>query len=230
MSDSSVITGNAAGQPPAGFHRLKPRSSVRGGFLLALFITLVWTFFTTLLVVALAGDQSRDGDKTPVWFALIFFGLNALLFFWLGKSFLRWLLTGQTTVDVSLPTAFPGEPLEVIVSQPGRFVIDKCTVDLICEEKASYTAGTDKVTKTEIVRTMPLCDLSRVEARNGKMLTRQTVMIPADAMLSFKAANNEINWVVRVIMIIPRRPDTEQLFPVRVLSREAAAGEGEKNG
>jgi hypothetical protein len=230
MSVSEISTPSApSGAAPAGFHRLSPKTSVRGGFFIAAIVAIVFTVITVLLIIGLYSGKS-GADAPPLWLAGIFVLVDLAIIAWAIKSFLRWTMTGQTTVDVSSPAAFPGEPLEVIVSQPGQFAIDQCNVDLICEEAATYTAGTDTETKTEIVRTLPLCDLSGLTSRNGQMLTRQTVKIPADAMLTFNAPNNKITWMIRVKMTIPKRPDSEQLFPVRVLSRQIVALEGQKNG
>jgi hypothetical protein len=230
MSVSEITAPSAAaGGAPAGFHRLSPKTSVRGGFFLALIVAIIWTVVTFFLIVGMYSGKTAEAGP-PVWLPAIFILLNLAILVWPIKSFLRWTLTGQTTVDISSPTAFPGEPLEVIVSQPGQFTIDKCNVELICEESATYTAGTDTETKTEIVRTIPICDIGSVTARGGQMLTRQTVKIPEDAVLSFNASNNKITWMIRVKMVIPKRPDSEQLFPVRVLSRQIVALEGQNNG
>lgn len=225
----AIQSTSAPGDPLPGFHRLSPQSTVRGSFLTALVVTLVWCAFTGFLTFGPPSQKSGD-SAAPVWLLGIFGVISLLLIFWTVKSFLRWTLTGQTTVDVSSATAVPGEPIEIIVAQPGQFIIDQCNVELICQESATYTAGTDTETKTEIVRTIPICDIGNVTARNGQMLTRQTIVIPADAMLSFDARNNKITWMIRVKMVIPKRPDSQQLFPLRVLTRQIVELEGKNNG
>lgn len=200
---------------------------MRQGFFLAFLMTMIWTAVTGFIIYKMVWE---DSESSAIWVPLIFTFVNLIMIYWLVKSFLRWTITGQTTVDVNTASALPGEPIELIVCQPGKFQIDTCTIDFVCEEAATYTAGTDTKTKREIVRTIPICELASVAARNGQMLTRQAVMMPADAMLSFDAPNNKITWMFRVKMTISRRPDSEQLFPIRVLSQQILIAEGSKHG
>lgn len=227
MSSVDSTKATATSGTPEGFHRLAPRSSVRTGFFMAFFMALTWTAVTGFIIYKMVWE---DSESSAIWVPLIFTFVDLILIYWATKSFLRWTMTGQTTVDVNTASALPGQPVELIVCQPGKFQIDTCAIDFICEEAATYTAGTDTETRREIVRTVPICELTGVAARNGQMLTRQAVLVPSDAMLSFDAPNNKITWMFRVKMTIPHRPDSEQLFPIRVLSQQILIAEGYKHG
>ncbi len=224
MSKPESKVRTSGGAPP-GFYRLTPFQSVRKSFIAGFFFAMVWTIVTGFIIFA--NLNNPDPQKEPSIVAGIFLvAVNALILIWPVRSFLRLIMTGQTTVDVNSEIAFPGEPLEVIVCQPGKFVIDKCTVDFVCEERATYSQGTDTVTRQEIVRNVSMCELTNLQSREGKTLTHQTVIVPPDAMPTFEAKHNEINWIIRVQMVIPKRPDTEQLFRVRVATPEILAEEG----
>jgi len=229
MNTAQKSSKSAAAAPPDGFHRLAPKSSVRRGFLFAAIFTTCWIGFFVLMFIGW-NNADKGSAPPPLWFIALFGVITLGLIFWCIKSFLRWTMTGQTTVDVNTASAIPGETLEVLVSQPGQFAIDNCNVDLVCQESATYTAGTDTETKTEIVRTIPVCELTGVTAANGQTITRQGVLVPADAMLSFNSSNNKIEWLIRVKMTITRRPDSEQLFPIRVLSRQIVETEAANHG
>src|SRR5690606_7050774 len=139
----SAIT--ATGGAPPGFHRLKPFQSVRKSFVSGFFFALVWTVVTGFFVYAHFNETNPE-NQSSFFVILILVVINTLVLIWPAKSFLRLVMTGQTTVDVSSEIALPGEKLEVIVSQPGKFIIDKCTVDFVCEERARFNQGTDTIT------------------------------------------------------------------------------------
>lgn len=187
---------------------------------------LIAALFTAAEVGILI-DYFDDGqpEKKSLMLVLGFSAAAILLIGWTIKSLLRWILTGQTLVDVSAPVAVAGEPLEVIVHQPGKFQISKCLVALVCEERATYTHGSDTTTQTEIVETIPVCELENVDSRQGQMLTRQTTVVPPNLMPTFEAKNNSIIWMIRVTMEIPRRPDSTQDFPIKVLPPQISSPE-----
>lgn len=226
MANSSDPSKPTKTGPPPGFVRLKPATSLSAGFFIAAVFAIVFSVVTVLIIAD--GADSVEGGKTNFLVLSWGFGLASIaLIAWAVKALLRWTLTGQTLVDVSPPVAVPGGALEVIVHQPGKFKISKCTVALVCEEQATYMHGTDTTTKTEEVQSIPVCDLQDMSTRKGQMLTRQTTIIPADVMPSFSANNNKIVWMIQVKMEVPRRPDVVQNYPFKLVPRAALSPEAQ---
>jgi hypothetical protein len=210
---------------PNGYYRLSPEYTTRGQFLGLFLAAIFWNGITW----GVMGTRCLKGTGPPLWFFSIFAIVGLLILWGAIYKFFTWTMVGDTTLEVSSSTLSPGQKLDVVISQPGRFIINTLALDLVCREKATYRAGTDTTTRTEIVREVPLINLTNLSAREGKVLTQQSITIPHDATMTFDSTNNKVDWLVRIKMTIPRRPDSEQLFRLRILSPEVIAQEGRNN-
>jgi len=197
-----------------GYYRLNPEASHKAQFWTLLAVALFWNGITWTVFLA----DSKDSDDSPVWFIAIFMIVGALIFAGAIWNLLKWLMVGETHVDINEPNPTPGQKLEILVSQPGRYSIDRLSIHLVCKEKATYRQGTDTKTKTEIVREAPVCDLEQLTSRDGQILAHQACQVPTDAMPGFASSNNEITWMIRVKMVLPGRPDVEQFYPFRIMA------------
>ena len=80
-------------------------------------------------------------------------------------------------------------------------------------EEATYVRGTTTSTDRETFAIIRLIDTER---HNEMAAGRTTLRIPPTTMHSFESANNKIVWVVKVHGEIPRWPDVEAEFEIRV--------------
>lgn len=126
-----------------------------------------------------------------VGLAIIAFALIA------GMQWFVSLLVGRVEVELSDHPLTPGGRARVHVSQAGLFRLARVTVELVCTEEATYVAGTSKSTASREVAAHPISDPDRSPDGGWLPLTAEFT-VPADAMHSFDAPNNEINWTVRV--------------------------------
>lgn len=93
-------------------------------------------------------------------------------------------------------------------------VLESFRITLAAYEVAKYRRGTDTVTKRGCIFRVPLIDTTdpALFARGGA-----DVAIPVQAMPSFKAADNSIEWRFEVRASIPRWPDISDDFDITVL-------------
>ncbi len=230
----SPVLSAAALPPPvkserqaSGYYRLAPEASHRATFWTMLAFALFWNGITWVVLI---GFNKESDDKAPLWVLLIFVTAGLLLLVYVVYLFLVRVMVGETIVETNATCLTPGQPAELRIAQPGRYAIDSLSIDLICREKATYKAGTDTRTRTEIVHDIPVCFLTKLRARDKQSLAQQSFKIPEYAMLSFKSNNNEIAWLIQVKLTLPGRPDVSQMFPIRIISPEILKSERHTRG
>jgi hypothetical protein len=134
---------------------------------------------------------------------------------------------GPTLVEISAHPLAPGERYEIYLSQAGRLEIKSLDVKLVCEETATYRQGTNTRKATRRVYEQLL--VSREALEMGRTLpfeARAHLEVPGDAMHSFKAIHNRIDWKIVVKGSVTRWPDFERSFPVIVRPSRAAENRG----
>ena len=125
--------------------------------------------------------------------------------------------TGKTALEISRAELLPGESFQALIEQQGHMHVNALEARLLCREKAVYRQGTDTRTATEDVVDLPLDKVENL--RIAGQLTRQFEgRIPENAMHSFKAGHNEIDWRIVVTADIERWPDFKRSFRLRVLA------------
>lgn len=97
--------------------------------------------------------------------------------------------------------------------------IQRLTIRLYAEEKATYRRGTDTTTDTEAFFDDVLVDAQGMMMEVAEGST--TVEIPTDRMHSFKSDNNEIVWMIKLEGDIPFWPDIKAEFPITVRPHDA---------
>ncbi len=129
------------------------------------------------------------------------------------RSLLIYLGVGPTLVELAAHPLQRGQSVAVYVSQAGALRLNWIEVFLVCEEKASYTQGTNTVTDTKCVH---LQSLTRTENaavdQDHPWEWRGTLTIPARAMHSFAAKNNAVGWRIKVVGFPERWPDFTREF------------------
>jgi hypothetical protein len=128
-------------------------------------------------------------------------------------------VVGQPEYRLSSQQLRRGESLDVSYRQEVRAPLELRRIDmqLVLREQATYTQGTDRITATHD-------HVIHQEWRAGRALQpgewideRMTCQVPADAMHSFRATNNRLEWLVTVkvtLSVWPHEFSTQQEITV----------------
>jgi hypothetical protein len=202
--------------------RLRYRLPFAGSPGWALFGTLVFcviwngTISAFLIYNHMAGKPEWTLTLFMIPFVLV--GIGAIVMFF------RLLLIntgiGPTLMEISDHPLQPGGQYRLFISQSGRFQVKALRVALACEESATYRQGTNTRTETQEVYCKQLFRREGFEVENGLPFeTEIDLEIPEGVMHSFKAAHNEINWVLTVEGNVLRWPDFKRRFSLIVRPR-----------
>lgn len=117
----------------------------------------------------------------------------------------------------------PGETVEATILIDKIGVLERIAVHLVCEERASYTRGTDRYTDKHRAYDQKLfaMELDHPEVRPlvnpedpGDWGFRFTV--PETAMHSFKAPNNEVVWMLEIRRRYAESSEVSEEFGIMV--------------
>jgi hypothetical protein len=97
-------------------------------------------------------------------------------------------------VEVSDHPLVPGRRYELAVAQRGPTRLGGVRVELVCEEVATYQAGTSQSTARRVVARHPL----PADRDTGGPPLSFALDVPPGGMHSFEAKNNKIRWLIRV--------------------------------
>jgi hypothetical protein len=159
---------------------------------------LFWNGIVSVFVGQAAAAAVRG---KPEWFLMVFlipFVLVGLVMIVVaGVMAVGWvvsLLTGKVVVEVDGHPFVPGGTYRGRVTQGGAVRVTRAAVELVCEESATYQAGTSESTATKEVAEVP----AGPRDPDAVLPLDFAVTVPADAMHSFAAAKNKINWKLKV--------------------------------
>lgn len=181
--------------------------------------------------------DSRRGRRRAfgflAFFALFWNGFVVFMFFtgagWCMIPFglIGFVIAGAAVssfVALFNPTVafeFDHMPLHAGERVNGRYRIDgkylavrELKIFLQGKENVSYREGTNTRTETHVAYHLPIVETTQTVDMEAGQLVFQ---IPAEAMTSFKAANNQFTWHLCVRGDIPGRPDIKDDFDVVVL-------------
>lgn len=194
-----------------------PRNSPLRG---VLFVIVAAWFIIPFGGSALFADQFFDSDLGWVFivgFFAWFFGIFAML--WLGNALVRGFMrrmVGEITLEASSFTIQRGHPLRVRLHQPGNpnRSLNSVTLQLVKHEWVEYSCGTDTCTDTHDV----VVDSRDFKPKQGADY-EVTFAVPADAMHTFHASKNRIQWFVTIRLDIPTWADYYERYEVRCLAQ-----------
>jgi hypothetical protein len=196
-------------------HRL-PRSGMPPGcqFGCAVLVACFWNGIVGVFVYQLARKWGQGGAFRWVEAAfLVPFALVGLVMIvYALHSGLRWVvagLVGAVEVELAAHPLAPGGTARLHVAQRGLFPLARVFVRLVCTEQATYVAGTSKSTATKEVAERVVSDPDQRADGSGLPL-EAALAVPADAMHSFHAPNNQINWTLRVAGRVLGLPFSEE--------------------
>ncbi len=183
-----------------------------------LLVCVFWNAVVSVFVVMAVRGHLRG---EPDWFLTLFtipFVLGGIALIFL---FFRQLLittgVGATRVEISAHPLHPGQQCRLLVSQSGRLRVNSLDVLLVCQEEATYRQGTNTRTETREVHSQNVFRQEGFEVRPGVPFESECeLIVPAEAMHSFKADHNEIQWRVVVKGDVAGWPDYRRSFPVIV--------------
>jgi hypothetical protein len=180
-------------------HALPPDDPDRGClFGCSLFMAVFWNAIVAVFAVPivrplLRGNAPNDWVQALFLIPFVLAGLALIVMaVWAGFRWVVGMLVGRVTVEVSGHPLAPGRRYELRLDQRGAVRLGGVAVVLVCEEQATYVAGTSKTTAKKVVARHP------VEATGAAVPLTGSVEVPAGAMHSFESPNNEIAWTLRV--------------------------------
>lgn len=188
-------------------------------------LALVWNGIVVALFV-MAVRRSMAG-RPDVWlyiFLVPFLAGGLWLIYFLVRQVLIASGVGPTQLEVSDHPLFPGRHYDLLLSQAGRLTMKSLIVDLVCEEQATFRQGTDTRTHTSRVYQKRVFDRQGFDIPQGLAFQQQCrIEIPPEAMHSFRADHNEVQWKFVVRGEAGGWPTFERSFPIVVYPDPAAA-------
>jgi hypothetical protein len=186
-------------------------------------VTAMAAFFGLVLTVFLSSAIPLAGlglsALAEAAFILPFVVVQVVLTVHAVKVWLRSTKSGSSRLEVSEHPLLPGETYSAILVQTGQMKVRRLEVQLICQEEATYSPGTDTRVAREIVRRDILWRRDFLEIRPGAALEAAfDVPIPDGAMHSFVADHNRVDWYL-LVRIRTAGSGLERRFPVCVYPR-----------
>lgn len=170
--------------------------------------SLLWTFLAW-----------RGGGGWTWLFGVPFIAIGLLMLaggLWRTVASLK---VAPPQVSVSKTELRPGERFSVVYLQRFRLpaMLQDCRIELLFRESATYRQGTDTRTDTH-EKVYDFFDGPAGQFEAGAEARRDgTLQVPADAMHSFEASNNKLEWFVRVHVDVQEWPDMVELYDLTVL-------------
>jgi hypothetical protein len=168
------------------------------------------------LVMAISSFARGEPDWMMALLVVPFLAGGIALVVYLVKQLLLTTGMGPTRLEISDHPLAPGHDYDLFLSQGGRLVMNSLEVWLACDEKATYRQGTDTRTETRRVYEGRCFVRGNFEIQGLPFESRCQVSVPADAMHSFQANHNEVNWKLIVKGDVVGWPPYERVFQIVV--------------
>ena len=173
--------------------------------------------------IALRGIRKDDGVAMLIGLLLVLVTVPWPIFFALVMRARARL--GKPSIRLDRETLRVGEAVRVeyVHNFSRAATINRLVAQLILRERVTFRAY-DYHSKQTTTRTR-LYDhvIQEIEAPGGSFLPGQslrrrfTLRVPPDSMHSFAAPRNQLQWLVRITLDLPRQPDWPITLPIRVL-------------
>lgn len=188
-----------------------------------------WGSFVGLLVcVVLAGVAFAvffNVIEGPEGFFAYLIGFGGLICVAIGiaalKAFVKALRIEAVFKRAELLLAdWPVAPGETVTARFHQQLKDSVALNAIhgrlyIRETACYRVGTDTHTATEETP-VDAFDAVAADGSDGILRADYELKIPVDAACSFKSQNNELAWILEVVVDAEGFPDAKSAFPIRV--------------
>jgi len=195
---------------PAG-GPLRPEISRKAKVVGFLVISLFWNGIVAVFLITGIGDvtRGRSSGWFPVLFMIPFVLIGLGMLFMLGRSVLT-LLLPRPVLSMDSNQLHPGQSKDLEWRTSGDVRrVSSFKILLVGREKATYRRGKNNSTAQEDFHTSTIAGSERGDDFKGG---HARVVIPGDAMHTFKSDNNEILWGVRLQAEIPAAPDLDEFY------------------
>ena len=180
---------------------------------------LVWSSIALVFLAVVVNSFLRGRPEWALGLVTIVFlpiGVWSVIYFVRQLVFVAGI--GPTGIEISDHPLYPGRSYRVILTQAGRFSVDRLGMVLVCEEEATYRQGTDVRTEIRRVHEQQVFQCENVTMRFGWPFEYECELeIPQHAMHSFRASSNSVQWKLVVEGEVAKWP-FQRNFPVVVFS------------
>ena len=165
-----------------------------------LLLCIAWGVLCIACVsVALGGFLDRRPDWVLTGFILPFVLIWVGLFFYFFRNLQLATSVSPTLMEINDAPLHPGQTTTALLIQMGGLYIFKLDVNLVCEEEAVYSYGTDiRSEKTVVSRSNLLSEKDFNIVLDERYEKSFEFTIPQNAMHSFDSPHNRISWYLEV--------------------------------
>lgn len=189
-------------------YRLPLDNSPIGSLGVILFLCVAWGLLCIAFVsVSLGGFLDRRPDWVVTGFILPFVLIWIGLIFYFFHNMQSATSVSPTLIETNDALLHPGQKTAALIIQMGEHYFFKLDVNLICEEEAVFSYGTDIRREKQVVyRSNLLSEKDFNIAADEPFEKSFEFTIPPDAMHSFDSSHNRIAWRLEVCGEVENRP------------------------
>ena len=182
---------------------------------------------SVFVVMAVRSFLARNPDWLMTLFSVPFLVVGAALVVVFARLLRHAAGIGPTLLEISDHPLLPGKRYRLFLSQSGNLRLESIQVLLVCEEEAVFRQGTNARTESREVFRQSLYGAASAIIRPGEPLEAECDLpIPAEAMHSFRASHNQVQWKLIVRGDIVGWRGVQQSFPVVVRPALVSLGQG----
>jgi hypothetical protein len=193
IPDSSEITSS----PGTRLAYRLPLTQSPGWTLFGLLVACIaWNGAVSVFVVmAIRSVLADSPDWLMMLFIVPFLAVGVALVVVFSRLLRQAAGIGPTLVEISDHPLLPGKGYRLFLSQSGNLTLQSIEVSLACEEEAVFRQGTNARTESREVFRQSLYAGAGAIIRPGEPLEAECDLpIPAEAMHSFRASHNQVQW------------------------------------
>jgi hypothetical protein len=180
--------------------------------------SLLWNaMVSVLLVLAVRKHMASEPDWYLTVLVIPFAAIGIMsLYLWLRLLLLATAI-GPTSLEISDLPIYPGHSYRVYLTQAGRLRVKALALMLVCDEEATYRQGTDTRTERRRVYEQELFAARDFEIFPEVPYEHECGLeFPPDAMHSFQADHNAVQWRLVVQGVVEKWSKYERVFPIVV--------------
>ena len=195
-------------------YRLPLDNSPIGSLGVILLLCVAWGVLCIAFVsVALGGFLDRRPDWILTGFILPFVLVWIGLFLYFFRNLQRATSVSPTLMEINDALLHPGQTTKALLIQMGGHYIFKLDVNLVCEEEAVFSCGTDiRSEKMVVFRSNLLSEKDFNIVVDEQFEKSFEFTIPQNAMHSFDSPHNRILWRLEVCGEVENHPPFTRSF------------------
>ena len=180
--------------------------------------SIAWNGAVSVFVIMAVRSVLRGSpDWLMMLFIVPFLGVGVALVAVFARHLRHTAGIGPTLLEISDHPLLPGRNYRLFMSQSGNLTLKSVAIWLICEEEAVFRQGTNARTETREVVRQAVFSASDAVIRPSEALEAECdLFVPADAMHSFRASHNQIQWKLVVCSEVVGWQSFQRSFPLVV--------------